>query len=376
MKLNFFEIKDPDFLALVSKARNIANWGTLNKYKQKELRDFAFNIKDPMSEAEIRFIYSLENPHNVKNILCQENFDPFNFTMDLPTTLISVTNTGAKITLDLRKLNEAGGIGKFICDHTARIINSFKQAFLIPSLELTGFIHVPEFPDFSQFSGVLGLGIAGICKQYCRENSIRVMLTGFTRFKRVKDNPTARFLFGDGISNEISSYGFFEPSGEAIGRLDKMIKNQFGEPTSAETLVENNLKIGRTYTLPGNKNLDLVLVRLPVDTNIKRQRTSPAGCHNVTGSKTYPEFLNALKDNLFGDRIQHILYYTACLTKPQAIISLGAHALLPSDFYEIETEVYGLDPKYSKGIRPHYPGNTGKGTNLELADIYKNILSL
>mgnify|MGYP001610149865 CR=1 FL=1 len=43
-----------------------------------------------------------------------------------------------------------------------------------------------------------------------------------------------------------------------------------------------------------------------------------------------------------------------------------------NDFYEIETEIYGLDPKYSKGIRPHYPGKAGKGTNLELANIYQD----
>jgi hypothetical protein len=188
--LDFFEIKDPDFQSLLAKARDLTNHATLNKYKLRDLRNFALKDKDPISNNEIRFIYSLENPHNVKNILCSDDFDPFNFTMDLPTTLISETNGGAKITIDLRK----DGTGKFICDHAARVINSFKQTSLIPSLKLTGFIHVPEFPDFTQFSEVLSLGISGIYNNYCREGSIRIMLTGFTRFKRVKDNPTGRFL--------------------------------------------------------------------------------------------------------------------------------------------------------------------------------------
>jgi hypothetical protein len=367
VQLNFFEIKEPDFQSLVARARSIAIWGTLNKYKQKELRDFAFDIKDPLSENEIRFIYSLESPQNVKNVLCAENFDPNHFSMELPTTLIAESSLGAKINLDLRTLNNGGGIGKFVCDHTARVINCFKETAFIPSLQMTGFMHVPEFPDFSQFAEVLGLGIAGICKQYGGENIFRIMLTGFTRFKRVKDNPTGRFLFGNGSETEINSYGFMEPSDEAVLRLDNMVKNQFGEATTGVALIENNLKIGRSYTLPDKKKLELVLVRLPVDTNIKRGHK-----YDPDRVKNYQDFISDLSNNLFGDRVQHVLYYTASITKPQAIISLGAHCLLPSDFYEIETEIYGLDPRYSKGIRPVYPERAGKGTNLALAEIYQS----
>jgi hypothetical protein len=367
--LNFSNISDPGFQALVAKARETAYWGILNKYRQKELRDYAFSIRDPMSDDELRFLYCLENPANVKNILCGESFDPLNFSLAIPVTMLAETPSGAKITLDLRTLNEGGGLGKFVCDHTARVINAFCQASVIPSLQQTGFIHVPEFPDFLQFAEVLGAGLAGIYAEYCAEGPVRIMLTGFTRFGRVKDNPTSEFLFGDGKSTETETFGFYEPSAEAVTRLDNMVRNQFGEQAAGEPLTKNNLKTGRTYSLPGNKKLDLLLVRLPVDTNIKRPKNN-----TISLEQDYSEFLRDVGDNFFGDRVQHILHYTAGLTRPQAIISLGAHCLLPPDFYEIETEVYGLDPKYSKGIRPVYPGRAGKGTNASLADVYRRMV--
>jgi len=263
---------------------------------------------------------------------------------------------GAIITLD------TVGLGKYVCDHTARVINAFKQSNIFPDLEITGFIHVPEKPLKKDFSEVLGIGIKGIFKSLStKRKTIRIMLTGFTKFGKIKDNATGNFLFGDGKSITPESFGFIEPLPKVINRIDKMIINQFGKNITASALIKNKVNLGRVYNLENDFKLELILLRLPVHSDLLNK---PQGDYSKFYKNSKYKILN-------GDIVQHILNYALRLTKPNAIISLGVDSSMPSNYFDIETNIFGLDPKYLNGSEPLYLNNLGSGINTDLAYIYK-----
>lgn len=280
----------------------------------------------------------------------------------IPKTFLEKTKSGAVITVDEFDIKNGGGLGKYVCDHTARIINAFRQSKIFPNLKIIGFIHVPSKPLKKHFSEVLGIGIFKIFKKLSKKRkSVRIMLTGFTKFGTIQDNATGNFLFGDGKSIVSKSFGFIKPSKEAINRLDKMIINQFGKDILCLPLTKDKINIGRTYHLENNFKIELILVRLPVHSNIL---IKPEG--------DYSKFYQHSKYKILeGDIVQHILNYAILFTEPDAIISLGVDASMPSNYFEIETNIFGLDPKYLDGKKALYLNGLGKGINKKLASIYK-----
>ncbi|MBC7476444.1 MAG: hypothetical protein H7263_19350 [Candidatus Sericytochromatia bacterium] len=370
MKFEFKNIDDYDFQDFLSKAKEICPHKKLDKYKRKELITFIYQkraelLKDKLSEEQIKLLFSFDDEDNFKSIF-DKDFNPQNFIMELPTTFLNQTQSGAIITIDQRKISKGGGLGKFVCDHTARIINSFKESKIFDDLIYTGFIHIPEFLKYDHLIDVLSICINGMYDKSKLDN-FRVMLTGFIKFNNVKNNASSDFLFGDGISDNISSYCFKEPNEEANKRLDQIIE-QIMKFERVEQIKIENIIVGRKYYFYNHRSIELILVRLPVDTNIKRVNYQDKDL-------SYQQFMNELADNAFGDRVQHLLWYTNKLTKPNAIVSLGVNLHLPKNIYEIETDIYGLDPKHSKGVRPRYYGHLGKGKNYDLANIYNRPLA-
>jgi hypothetical protein len=203
-------------------------------------------------------------------------------------------------------INPNGNAGKFLCSHVMRIITDFKQDNL--GL-ISGFIHIPEFPNFSQLSEVLSIAIKNYCDNY-KSNDINILFSGFTRFGKVINNSSSNFLFNDGISDNIDSFGLKEPFKDNIlsilsfldktnDDLDICIKDQF-----------LNFKIKE-------KNINLFFLRLPVKDSFTKDKN---------------------EKDITGDILKSIFYEI----NPDLIISLGVGIYDKTDEYNIEINAEGM----------------------------------
>src|SRR5690606_20603043 len=146
-----------------------------------------------------------------------------------------------------------------------------------------------------------------------------------------------------------NSFGFYPPGKEAKERIDGLMFQYLSAEKAADYII-NGIKTGWTYKLAGNRIINLVLVRLTDDTDIKIK--SERINHDYSEPGFYEQFQADLQNNKSGDRVQLILEMAVKFCHPNAIISFGANAYLPSDIYEIETLFLGLDPAHCHNISP------------------------
>ncbi|MFN4149883.1 MAG: hypothetical protein ACK4IX_02985 [Candidatus Sericytochromatia bacterium] len=153
----------------------------------------------------------------------------------------------------------------FLCGHVSRIINELK--IKDSNLKISGFIHIPQYPSEESFYEVLGLGIMGILEKLKNKNNITIMITGFTKFKKVTDNYTSKYLFGDGVSENIESFGIKIPNKDIINKINHLI-SKISKEKLIVSIESNYLKISiKEYYL------NLFFVRLPVDENMDKDTT-------------------------------------------------------------------------------------------------------
>ena len=227
---------------------------------------------------------------------------------------IGQTKSGAKL-----YVNTKGNAGSFLCSHVMRLTTEMKKER--PDL-ISGFIHIPRDPkDDNQTAEVIGIGIKGCFDKLEDKKEVNIMLTGFTQFgKIVPDNSTARFLFGDGVSIEMSSFGFIKPK---LENIDQIMRSQFSDIGESLPYSADGAEVGRTYTA-GSRKINLILVRLPVDadfTNTEDADNNPAG-----------------------DGTGNLLKASVEKTAPNAIISLGVglYGKDETDCYKIEVNAPGM----------------------------------
>lgn len=238
-------------------------------------------------------------------------------TSKAPTLLGTTPNTGARVTLDRK-----GDAGDFLCSHIMRLNTELRTAN--PKL-VSGFIHIPEHPNLAQTSEVVGMGVKGVADKFKDKSEVTVLLTGFTHFGSVTDNASGRFLFGDGTSDSLDSFGLREPKTDTA---DAMMEQQFGKPKSVAPMVRDGQTVGRSYTYDAGdgktRTINLAFARLPVDDNLDATATGP--------------------NNPAGDGAGDILRDANSRLKPDAIISLGVgvYGQHEQDRYEVEVNAPGM----------------------------------
>lgn len=222
-------------------------------------------------------------------------------------------------------INPKGNAGKFLCSHVMRICTELKISH--PDL-LTGFIHIPQYSDFRQLAEVLSITveqfIAKKIKTFQRTNEqINIMFTGFTRFGKVDDNSSARFLFSDGVSDNIESFGFKNPDKENLSNIFNLLSLKTEDYSFDDKTIKFNYQ---------NKKINLFFVRLPVD----------------------DKFNNS--DSNYQDTAGNILKNCLEEVNPDIIISLGVGIYDKTDEYNIEINAKGMTyGKYqTKEFIPNY----------------------
>lgn len=171
-----------------------------------------------------------------------------------------------KISKSIIKANEDNGKSTvFLCGHVSRIISELK--IKDSNLKISGFIHIPQYPSEESFYEVLGLGLLGVVKKLKDQNNITIMITGFTKFKKVTDNYTGKYLFGDGISENLESFGIKIPDKDIINKISYFI-SKISKEKIIVSIETNYLKISIK-----EHYLNLFFVRLPVDENMDKDTT-------------------------------------------------------------------------------------------------------
>lgn len=262
----------------------------------------------------------------------------------------------------------------YLCGHVFRTTS---ESMGTSNVKYSGFIHmgegyigiegstddpVKDKKHKEQYLEVLGTGIKGFADKLKDKSNITIMVTGFTQFSYIKDNPTSRFLFGDGKSTEPSSFGFKRPTND----IDKMMENTFGKFKEAPKPFyikqgDKQIEAGRTYTFTDpiskeTKTINLSTVRLPVDTDFTNNDNQ--------------------NNNLIGDGTGNTLKTAIAQAKPDAIISFGAGTPGNNNFF-IETNSYGAKGKTSEtsgnGLKGNaeYKNKENYSNNNSLPEIYK-----
>ena len=259
---------------------------------------------------------------------------------------ISQTKSGAKIFSHTDpKANESieRKTTDYLCGHVFRTASEMKPQFL----QYNGFIHIALEPKEEQFFEVLGIGIKGFIEKLSFKKSVTIMISGFTKFRSVLDNPTGRFLFGDGMSTNPESYGLKKPQ---IDKIDNMMLKEFGQSfKSINSLFQSSkekAEIGRSYLCYDNKVINLIFVRLAVDENVAISSNSSVQTDN-TGS---------------------ILRKAVKEITPDVLISFGA-GKDGIESYNIETISYGMILKGAV-----YSNNDPYISNDDLVNIYREQL--
>lgn len=236
-----------------------------------------------------------------------------------------------KLSKSIIKVNKDTGKSTiFLCGHVARIISELKRQDT--NLKVSGFIHIPQYPSEESFYEILALGLLGTIKKLKDKNTINIMITGFTKFKKVTENYTGKYLFGDGISENLESFGIKIPNENIISKITHIISKISKEKITI-SIENNHLKISRKENY-----INLFFVRLPVDENMK---------NDTTGK---------------------ILKESYKIIKPNAILSFGV-GIYPDknpeqDLYHIETISYGMKNTF-------YDTNNNFIENEDLIEIYK-----
>lgn len=339
---------------------------TMNNLVNKDIRDLTEkkNISNKSSDISVS-IENYKNDSSFENIkefkkdyskindLDSSTLKPKSIEFQERNDFIAKTKTGAKIYAHTdSKEDGPGKATDYLCGHVFRVGTEMKTE----GLQYTGFIHIAKSPKENQYFDVLGTGIKGFVDKMPDKNPIDIMVTGFTQFPGVKDNPTGRLLFGDGISINLESFGLKKPNTESI---DKMMKDKFGSPSQPiqpyyhTDNSGNKIEAGRTYTYNDKetvkkRTINLSFVRLPVDQDFAN---TVAADNNPIGDGTGNILKKAIKD-----------------IKPDALISFGAGKNKTSE-YNIETITYGMQPKGAV-----YENQDKFITNEDLVKIYREQL--
>lgn len=221
---------------------------------------------------------------------------------------------------------DSGKSTTFLCGHVLRIISELKNSNRF--LKISGFIHIPQFANEQDFFSILFQGIKGIKKSLINKNEITIMITGFTNFKKVTDNYTSKYLFGDGTIDNSNFLGIQSPS----NILKDLLIKEFESISINEKINVNTKK----------QVINIFFVRLPVDDNLESDNTG--------------KILKEIFDKI----------------KPNAILSFGI-GIYPKDnpeqnIYHIETRSYGMKNYI-------YETNESFIDNKDLLTIYKTALT-
>lgn len=218
------------------------------------------------------------------------------------------------------------------------------------NLKYSGFIHISENAKEEQYFDVLGTSIKGYSDKIQDKNPVTIMISGFTKFNGIKDNPTSRFLFNDGTSE---NYGLMNADNT---KIDNMMKDKFGEPSKNpepifKDINEVKTEIGRSYTYKDpktneEKTINLTFVRLPVDDNLTNTEDFEQNLKDFEidneGNGKIVNF--ATVTNYAGDSTGQTLKEAINTVNPDAIISFGAGTEGDENYY-IETTSYGMAKK-------------------------------
>lgn len=312
-----------------------------------DLRKILKDDSSPVSD-------SIENLFN-KGLSANSQVD--NDTLPADTiSLLGKTPTGASVySHNDAKQGNTSITTDYLCGHVFRSTSEAKGT-AGSNLKYSGFIHMSENANKEQYFDVLGTGIKGTSDKFKNKDNITIMVTGFTPFQDVTDNPTSRFLLGDGTSTDPSSLGFKPP---AASDMDNMMRQQFGnfvrEPAPYYASVnDQQVEAGRTYTITDpNTNkpkvINLATVRLPVDIEFR------------DGDDTGDTLRNSISSS-----------------NPDAILSFGAGTPGDSNYY-VETRSYGVTGA-NQGIHVgggedyRYRTNQQFIENNDFSDIYKRQL--
>jgi hypothetical protein len=171
-----------------------------------------------------------------------------------------------KLSKSIIKVNQDTGKSTvFLCGHVSRIISELK--IKDSSLRISGFIHIPQFSSEESFYEVLGLGLSGILEKLKNKNNITIMITGFTKFKKVTNNYTGKYLFGDGISDNLESFGIKIPNHFIVDKITNLLSQILKEKILV-FVKKNHLNISIK-----EKDLNIFFVRLPVDEDMDKDST-------------------------------------------------------------------------------------------------------
>lgn len=327
----------------LTERKNISN-------KSSDLSPATENYKNDSSFEKIK---EFTKDYSQTNYLDSSALEPKSIEFQESNDFIAKTKTGAKIYAHTdSKEDGTGKATNYLCGHVFRVGTEMKTE----GLQYTGFIHIAKEPKENQYFDVLGTGIKGFADKIKDTNSLDIMITGFTQFPGVEDNPTGRFLFGDGVSTNLDSFGLKKPDTESI---DKMMKDKFGSPSQPiqpyyhTDNSGNKIEAGRTYIYKDKETgkpriINLTFVRLPVDKDFTN--TVPSD-NNPVGDGTGDILKRAIKD-----------------IKPDALISFGAGKNKTSE-YNIETITYGMEPRGAV-----YENHDKFITNEDLVKIYREQL--
>ncbi|MFN8577855.1 MAG: hypothetical protein U0354_13470 [Candidatus Sericytochromatia bacterium] len=203
--------------------------------------------------------------------------------------------------------NPNGNAGKFLCSHVMRLISELK---LKDSNLISGFIHIPQYPNFEQLAEVINIILSEFIKSSQNQVS-SILITSFTKFASVYNNSTSDFLFDDGISNNIESFGIKNFSKNNINRIIRFLKNEYLDISIK--YIDYKLDL-----IVNNKKFDLYFLRLPVDNRF-------------------------IYDNSIEDITKSFLIDSFNQIKPSLIISLGVGVYDKTDEYNIEINAEGMN---------------------------------
>lgn len=250
----------------------------------------------------------------------------------------------------------------YLCGHVFRTTSEMKGT---NNLSSSGFIHmgVCDDPDpakqneyKNQYFDVLGTGIRGSANNLRNKDNITIMVTGFTPFPGVDNNPTSRFLLGNGTDTGPSALGFKPP---VAADLDNMMRQQYTnfvkEPEAYYVNVNGQqIEAGRTYTVIDpetnrQRTINLVTARLPVDVDFRD-----------------------------GDDTGRVLRESISAANPDAVLSFGAGTPGNSNYY-VETRSYGVTGAGNRitvtgGENFRYGSSDQFITNNDFSNIYRRQL--
>lgn len=290
-----------------------------------------------------------------------------------PNKEIGKTKTGAVI-LEHDDTKEVGHKKTdYLCGHVFRIGTEIKNEEK-SNLKYSGFIHMSKEPKEEQYFDVLGTSIKGYADKMSNKNPVTIMVSGFTKFDGIKDNPTSRFLFNDGTSE---NYGLMKADNS---KIDNMMKDKFGEPSKTPEPIFKEIngvktEVGRSYTYKDSKTneektINLTFVRLPVDDNLTNKEDFKQNLRDFEmdseGNETVVNF--ATVTNYAGDNTGKTLKEAIKNVNPDAIISFGAGTEGNENYY-IETTSYGMKEKGAV-----YTNENETIKNEDLSNIFKEQL--